>query len=197
MAISKIKRTFADVFQVQDHFESQHVRFRPYNPSKDSIFESFSPSDWDLMFPNTNKETFNKWSQLDHYVILSCFDRFTNLLVGVLVFTNTKNPDNGIYFHGGTLKKGVRFSLMAYEGLHYVLKFLIEKGFEIYTSCVKVNISADMFQKRFGFIEFFADHGYSYKYLDFEKFSECDILQRINLCYDKLNHQPINDISYE
>lgn len=188
MAISKIKRTFTEFFQEHDHFESQQVCFRLYNPSTDSIFDSFSPSDWELMFPNSNEETFNKWSQLDNRVILSCFDRFTNLLFGVLVLINTKNPDNGIYFHGGTWKKEVRFSLLAYEGLHFILQLLIDKGFEIYASCAKVNIRADMLQKQFGFIKFFTDSGYSYKYLDLEKFSKFDIQKRINLCLSKLDN---------
>ena len=185
MIYSKIKRLFFDFFQEHEFFESQLVCLRPYNPNTDCVVESFTNEDWKLMFPNVNKDSFNRWAQDDIHLVLSGLDRETKQQFGILVFEQMKNPDYGVYVHGGTWKPNLKSNMLAYDGLHSALQYLIDNGFEIYSSCFTKNLRADKFLKDFGFVEFLVEEDFSYKFLELDKFTNNDILNRL----ERILHQ--------
>lgn len=182
-----IKNIFKDYFKKEGDFESKLVLLRPYNPNSEQIVCSFTCEDWNQIFPNFTENEFNSKVNSDDCVILSCIDKETQELFGFLVVEDCDWGYKSVRFHGGTWKHERRYSLLAYEGLHYVLKFLLHNEFEIFVTCNKNNSRADLLQKKFGFVEFDCNDTLSYKVLDTEKYKNNKILSQIEHCFDCLS----------
>lgn len=184
----RIKQVFTDLFRVNEFFSSNHVNMRLYKNGVDNISMLFTPDDWKMIFSDNDRNTIDRWSMLDDRVVLSCFNKDTNLLFGFIMIFQPRERDNDVWFHGGGWLHNRKTSLLIYEGLYKILEFLIEKNFIVHVSCLKENVHADLLQKQFGFVVFATDEKALYKHLDRERFKNCDIPNRLEKCFNIIVH---------
>ncbi|MBO4722376.1 MAG: hypothetical protein J5629_05530, partial [Muribaculaceae bacterium] len=152
---------------------------RPYKAKSDEITSHFLQKDWLQILPNVNENILIDMSEAENVVILSAFDKDMCQLFGVIVLME---QNNRISFHGGVCKHDSYHTLLAYEGLNEILHILVDNGFDVYVTCNETNVQADRLQRRFGFVEYEAKQGVSYKHLDVERFLNCDISQHLTRC---------------
>ena len=113
-------------------------------------------------------------------------------LFGFLYFVSSTSSTRRLYFHGGTCYHSTKYQLLAYEGLIFILDYLLKHNYEILVTCANHNLKAYRFQDSLGFKEFHRDNELSYKFLTYDNFLSSPIVLR----FLQSNNNPIeSDIS--
>lgn len=170
-------RSFVEAYLAEHVLSTDHILFRLYQPD-DNAFGHFSRDDWNMIFPNVTLTQFNQWQNEDNIVMLTAIDRESLSPFGLLCFMASKTSSKRAYFHGGTWHHTTKDMLLAYEGLIYILDFMLQHNIGILVTCLIENAKANRFQNSLGFIEFGKNEELYYKYLDYEQFQKSSIVSR-------------------
>ena len=161
----------------EHELKSRNIVFRFYQ-LEDCAFRRYSCDDWEMIFPGVSEFVFNQWLDRKDFVMLSTFEQTSSQPFGLICFESSKTSSQRVYFHGGTWHHTMKDMFLAYEGLVFILHFLMKHGLDILVTCLKCNTKSNKFLDSLGFVEFGDDGILYYKYLDIEKFVQSPIVKR-------------------
>lgn len=178
-------KSFLTAYLNKQELSSRNIVFRFYQ-LEDCAYRHYSRDDWEMIFPGVTETEFNLWLGREDFVMLSTFERGSSEPFGLLCFEVSKTSNKRAYFHGGTWQHTMKDKLLAYEGIVFILHFLMSQGIDVLVTCLRSNTKANKFQESLGFVEFSNEGNLSYKYLDSERFWNNPIVNRFfNIEYHK------------
>ncbi len=186
MGAWRIKQIYLNHFRDNEYFSSCHVEMRPFNAAEDAISTMFSQEDWNYIFSSQDRTILQKWVERDDRVVLTCVDKQTKQIFGFIALFQPRIEDNDVWFYGGTWSHNRMSALLAYEGLHEILRFLSSNKFNIRAGCYRINKRSEALLRHFGFIEITADEDCSYKQLDHNKFANNGIEDILKRCFARI-----------
>ena len=152
---------------------------RPYVPLKDTVVSNYSTTDWTLIFKGMTEEELAEYSRCSNVVVLIWCDANTDEAVGMLYWEEVYDHLGTLTFHGGTWNHVSTYFYEIYRSLIFLIKQLLQHGFNICTTCGLNNAKADRFQGAMGFVETGRDEWVAFKELDVRRFNESPIVKRM------------------
>lgn len=174
-----IKKIFNEYFVHHSYIENDRIMLRLYNPDEDEIYSKYSPEDWNMIFYNVDEKSFKEMGrQFIDRVILVAIDKNDDNPFGFICIQESHDIPMEVCFHGGTWRHDTKSILLEYNATDCILQFMLDKNFNIKTTCYISNIKADRFLKSLGLVEYKVDEKLSYKYLDISLFKSNIIRNR-------------------
>lgn len=149
---------------------------------QEAICSNFSNNDWQLIASDIHTD--EEWRKfvVEYCELIECYILETkndDKPIAFIYLYKDSISNNVISIHGGGWGKSIHLSILYYRGLIVMIRFLLNKGIKVRTSCQLGNDRALRFLKSIGFVKYESSDTYHYMWINEKRLTNSAIYKRL------------------